>query len=186
MYEIVNWSKNLDLTEFYNLANKKGYINNSSQKMLIDCFRSEKEWNVWILYRNATPIGSVAAHSFNDVMGENAYRIAARTCIITNKSDKPTLRTRNQIITHQHYTSQFLIPACLNWVPDNSRVYITTNSLESGTQKLVNKIFAPAMAKTGQMKLIRSITYRGCKQNVWQFFPEKFWKEMSKHPRWIE
>jgi hypothetical protein len=184
MYKIVKWNENLDLTEFYQEAEDRGHTNNASQKMLVDCFRKEREWNVWILYKNKKPVGSVAAHSFDDVMGENTYRIAARTCIITDKSDKNTLRTRNQIVTHQHYTSQFLIPACLNWVPKNSSVYITTNSLEAGTQRLVNKIFAPAMEKTGQMKYICDATYRGCEQSVWQFFPERFWEEMSKHPRW--
>jgi len=184
MYEIITWNENLDLSEFYSLAAEKGFENNASQKMLVDCFRKEREWNVWILYKNNKPIGSVAAHSFDDVMGENTYRIAARTCIITDKSDKNTLRTRNQIVTHQHYTSQFLIPACLAWVPDSSSIYITTNSLESGTQRLVNKIFAPAMEKTGQMKYIKDVEYRGCQQNIWQLYPEKFWEEMSKNPRW--
>lgn len=184
MYEIIPWNENLDLSGFYESAANKGYVNNSSQKMLVDCFRKESNWNVWILFKDEKPIGSVAAHSFHNIMGINSYRIAARTCIITNQSDKNSLRTRNQIVTHQHYTSQFLIPACLNWVPKNSSVYITTNQLETGTQKLVNRIFAPAMEKTGQMKYMKDIEYRGCWQSVWQFFPDRFWEEMSKYPRW--
>lgn len=184
MYEIIEWNEDLDLSEFYSLAASKGFENNSSQKMLVDCFRKEQEWNVWILYKNNKAIGSVAAHSFDSIMGENTYRIAARTCILTDRSDKNTLRTRNQIVTHQHYTSQFLIPACLNWVPESSLIYITTNRLEAGTQRLVSKIFAPAMEKTGQISYVRDVEYRGCNQSVWQFFPEKFWKEMSKYPRW--
>jgi hypothetical protein len=184
MYEIVEWNKNLDLSEFYSLAAKKGFANNSSQKMLVDCFRTEKDWNVWILYKEKKAIGSVAAHSFENIMGENTYRIAARTCILTDISDKNTLRTKNQIVTHQHYTSQFLIPACLSWVPNDAFVYITTNRLEAGTQRLVNKIFAPAMEKTGQMSYIKDVEYRGCVQSVWQFYPDRFWHEMSKYPRW--
>lgn len=184
MYKIIPWSKNLELSDFYKSAANKGYINNSTQQMLVDCFSKENKWNVWILFKDEQPIGSVAAHSFDDVMGKNSYRIAARTCIITDQSDKNSLRTKNQIVTHQHYTSQFLIPACLNWVPKKSSVYITTNRLETGTQRLVNRIFAPAMEKTGQMKYVKEVEYRGCQQSVWQFFPEKFWEEMSKYPRW--
>ena len=79
MYKIVPWSEELDLTKFYTIANAKGFSNNASQKMLVDSLAKEKEWNVWILYYNDNAVGSVAAHSFPE-MGDNAYRIAARTC----------------------------------------------------------------------------------------------------------
>ena len=84
MYKIVPWSKDLDLTEFYQQAESRGFKNNSSQQALVDCFNNEKEKQVWILYFNNQPVGSVAAHSFDDVMGPDSYRIAARTCVFTD------------------------------------------------------------------------------------------------------
>lgn len=183
MYKIVPWTETLDLSDFYRLAQAKGFVNNSSQQMLVDCFRKEREWQVWILYYNNVAVGSVAAHSFPE-MGDDAYRIAARTCVFTDLLPTNSLRTKNQIVTHQHVTSQFLIPACIEWAPTDSRLYITSNENDAGTQRLVHRIFGPAMEATGQMKKIKNIFYRGTDQTVWKIFPDKFYEELNKHPRW--
>lgn len=183
MYKIIPWTEDLDLTDFYRLAQAKGFVNNSSQRAMVDCFRNEKEWQVWILYYNDVAVGSVAAHSFPE-MGENCYRIAARTCVLTNLLPTDTLRTRNQIITHQHATGQFLIPACIKWAPSGSRLFITSNENEAGAQRLVHRIFGPAMEATGQMKRVKDIVYRGTTQTVWELFPEKFIEELERNPRW--
>jgi hypothetical protein len=183
MYKVIPWTTDLDLTEFYMHASKKGYENNLSQKTLIDCFNNEKHKQVWILYYNNTAVGSVAAHSFPE-MGSNSYRIAARTCVLTHLLPTNTLRTRHQIITHQHVTSQFLIPTCIHWCPPNSNMYITSNDNSAGSQRLVHKIFAPAMEETGQMKRILEMNYRGTNQTVWQLYPDKFLEDLAKYTRW--
>jgi hypothetical protein len=36
MFEIKQWTPDLDLTEFYATAKSKGFENNASQKMLVD------------------------------------------------------------------------------------------------------------------------------------------------------
>ena len=184
MYNIIPWSPTLDLTEFYKNAASRGFENNASQKMLVDCFNKEKEKQVWILYFNNQAVGSVAAHSF-DEMGPNSYRIAARTCVFSDMLPLNSLRTRNQIVTHQHATSQFLIPTCIDWAPKGSNLYITSNESSVGTQRLVHRIYGPAMESTGQMKQITEINYRGMMQTVWQLFPDKFYEELNKYPRWI-
>jgi hypothetical protein len=125
----------------------------------------------------------VAAHSF-DEMGSNSYRIAARTCVFTDLLPLNTLRTANQIVTHQHVTSQFLIPACIEWAPKGSNLYITSNENDAGTQKLVHRIFGPAMEKTGQMQRVKDLFYRGTTQTVWQLFPDRFYEELGKYSRW--
>jgi hypothetical protein len=184
MYKVLPWTSDLDLAEFYSTAESKGLVNNASQQMLVDCFKNEREKQVWILYHNQIPVGSVAAHSFDAVMGEHSYRIAARTCVFSDMLPLRSLRTRNEIVTHQHVTSQFLIPTCIEWAPLGSSLYITTNENDSGTQKLVHRIFAPAMEKTGQMKRIKNVEYRNTQQTVWQLFPDKFLQELNRYPRW--
>jgi hypothetical protein len=184
MYKIIPWAENLDLKDFYKTAEAKGFVNNANQRMLVDCFKKEKEKQVWILYYNNIAVGSVAAHSFDDVMGPNSYRIAARTCVFTDLLPTNTLRTRNQIVTHQHVTSQFLIPVCIDWAPVGSKLYITSNENDAGTQRLVHRIFAPAMEETGQMKRIKDVFYRGTNQTVWELFPEKFYEELNRYQRW--
>lgn len=183
MYKIVLWSEDLDLTEFYTEAGRRGFENNASRRMLIDSLAKEQEWAVWILYYNDQAVGSVGAHTFPE-MGDSAYRIAVRTCVFTDLLPIDTLRTKNQIITHQHVTAQFLIPACIAWAPQGSRLYITSNESSVGTQRLVHRIFGPAMEQTGQMRKTKDIFYRGAEQTVWELFPDKFLEELGKYPRW--
>jgi hypothetical protein len=182
-FKIVPWSDKLDLTDFYATAESKGFKNNASQHMLVDSLTKETQWAVWILYYYDKAVGSVAAHSFPE-MGEDAFRIAARTCVFSDHIPIPSIRTRNQIVTHQHVTSQFLIPTCIEWSPPWASLYITSNETSVGTQRLVHNIFGPAMEATGQMKRVKEINYRGTKQTVWELFPKRFLEELERNPRW--
>ena len=183
MYKIIPWTSELDLSFFYKQAEARGFANNASQKMLVDSLAKEDKWCVWILYYNDIAIGSVGAHSFPE-LGDNCYRIAARTCVFSDMLPMDTLRTRNQIVTHQHVTSQFLIPACIDWTPEGSKLFITSNESSIGTQRLVHRIFGPAMEATGQMKRITNMLYRGTEQTIWQLYPKKFYEELAKYKRW--
>ena len=184
MYEIVKWTPELKLKRFYKDAARRGFRNNSNQRELVEAFVNEREWCVWILYYNKQPVGSVAAHSFDDLMGPNSYRIAARTCVFTDKLPARSLRTRNQIVTHQHATSQFLIPACLAWVPEHAKVYITSNDKDTGTQRLVHRIYFPAMEEKGLVKKIDDLYYRWTIQTVWELDKDKFLEDLEKYPKW--
>lgn len=187
LFKIVPWSENLDLSTFYRMAKERGFENNSSQKSLVECFNNEKEKQVWILYYRDQPVGSVAAHSFDEVMGPSSYRIAARTCVFTDQLDGPygnALRTISVITKHQNPTAQFLIPACIEWAPKDAKLYITSNESKVGTQRRVHNIFGPALEKQGVMKRIKEVYYRGMDQTVWQFDPLPFYKQLNKFPRW--
>lgn len=188
MFEVRKWSPELDLEEFYATAKSKGFENNSSQARLVDCFNNEREKQVWILYYNNIPVGSVAAHSFDDVMGTNSFRIAARTCVFTDKLDGAygnALRTISVITQHQNPTAQFLIPKCIEWAPTGSNLYITSNESPVGTQRRVHNIFGPALERKGLMKRIKEVTYRGTVQTVWQIFPDKFLDDLNRYPKWV-
>lgn len=186
MYKVIPWTPELDLTEFYATADAKGFVNNASQKMLVDSLAKEKEWCVWILYYNNRAIGSVGAHSFPE-MGDNAYRIAARTCVFTDQLLGPygnALRTISVITKHQNPTAQFLIPTCIEWAPSGANLYITSNESSVGTQRRVHNIFGPALERMGVMQRVKELYYRGTEQTVWQLFQDKFYQELNKHPRW--
>lgn len=183
MYKIIPWSEDLDLTNFYADAERRGFENNANQKIMIDCFRKENAWAAWMLYYNGEAIGSVLSHSFPE-MGENCYRIAVRTCVFSDKSHLPTARSLEHITKHKNCTAQFLIPACLEWVPKSSRVFITSNENSAGTQRRVHRTFAPYMEKQKVMARIQDMFYRGTHQTIWEFFPEQFFIELNKYPRW--
>lgn len=188
MYKIIEWNDKLDLQDFYTDAASRGFVNNSSEKSLVNCFDNEREKQVWILYYDSIPVGSVAAHSFDDVMGPNTYRIAARTCVFTDKLPGiygRGLRTKSVILENQNPTAQFLIPACIEWAPKGSRLFITSNESEIGTQRRVHTIFGPLMEKQKMMMRIKdSILYRGTVQTIWELFPDKYYETLNKYPRW--
>lgn len=178
MYKIVPWNDSLDLTEFYKQALDKGFVNNSSKELLVDCFNNEHLKQVWILYDSNVPIGSVAAHSIDE-----GIRICARTCILTNRSGLKSLRTRSQIETHQHITAQFFIPTCIEWAGDND-MYITTHNGNVGTQRLVHTIWAPTLEKSGVLTQSFVREYRGHLQTFWKLNSKIFLDQLQKHPRW--
>jgi hypothetical protein len=187
-FEIVPWTQDLNLSDFYKEAGRRGFSNNSSQRMLVDCFRNEREKQTWLLYYRGEAIGSVVAHSFDDVMESNSYRIAARTCVFTDRLKGMTyangLRGIYVITKHQNPTAQFLIPACIDWCPPDAKLYITSNELEAGTQQRVHKIFGPALEKTGVMKPVKEVNYRGTDQTVWQFDQDLFLEQLDFAGRW--
>jgi hypothetical protein len=187
MYKVVPWHEGLNLDNFFEESTRRGFKNNSSKAALIDCFKNEKEKQVWILYFNDRAVGSVAAHSFDDVMGPNSYRIAARTCVFTDLVDNSYssgLRTKSVITEHQNPTAQFLIPACINWCPSNADLYITSNQSSVGTQRRVHNIFGPLLEKKGIMKKVKNIHYRGIDQTVWYFDADKFNEDIKRYPKW--
>lgn len=173
MYKIVPWTTDLDLTHFYADAARRGFTNNSSQRVMIDCFKNENEWKVWILYYNEVAVGSVAAHSISE-----GYRICARTCVLTDLLPARSLRTRNEIITHQHVTAQFLMPVCIKWAVSKD-MYITTHPSDVGTQRLVHTIWGPSLEKSGVLTKAFEKEYRGQVQTFWKLNPTIFLTQLA-------
>lgn len=185
MYTIVKWTPDLDLTEFYVEANSKGFVNNSSQKAMIDCFRNERDWSAWILYKGDRAIGSVAAHSFDDVV-PGGYRILTRVCVFgETRNGKGLITPKRLYAEHQNVSDQFFLPQCLEWVNGRGRVFATSNQSKEASQRLVHKHYFPTLEKIGLVtKHIDNITYRYTNQTVWEIHPDKFYENLKKYPRW--
>lgn len=184
MYELIPWSSKLDLTDFYTIAEKKGYTNNASQHMLVDCFNAEEEKQVWILYYEKKAVGSVAAHSL-DLFDRPSYRICARTCVFTDLLPYQQLRALKFTCQyHQNITGQFFIPTCIEWAPSGSDLYITSNNSSTGSQRLVHNIYCPALADIGTLEFCGNKFYRGLDQSFWRLNINRFYKDLNKYPRW--
>jgi hypothetical protein len=175
MYKIIPWTPELDLTDFYRYCTAKGFDNNASQQDMIDCFGNEHEWCVWILYHNDVAVGSVAAHSIDE-----GYRICARTCVLSELLPLNTLRTRNQILTHQHVTAQYLMPTCIEWVGTKGDMYITSHPSKVGTQRLVHSVWGPSLEKTGVLTRAFEKEYRGHLQTFWKLNVNIFIDQLEK------
>jgi hypothetical protein len=184
-YKLVPWSEDLDLSDFYAAAAAKGFANNSSQRVMVDCFRNEREWQVWILYNGDRAVGSVAAHSLDCL--PYAYRICARTCVLTdqlNGTYSNALRTRSVITEHQNPTSQFFIPACIAWAGLDKDLYITTHPSEVASQRRVHTIFGPLLEKKGLLEVAHIMEYRGHDQHFWRLDSRRFLEELDFYGRW--
>jgi len=183
MFDIIKWNESLDLKSFYNTAEEKGFVNNSSQQKLVNCFDNEREKQVWMLFYNLTPVGSVAAHTIN-LFGDNSYRICARTCILTDLLPIKSLRTMRGITEHQNYTSQFFIPTCIEWAGRDKNLFITSNSSKEASQRLVHELFCPALEKKGILEYYGNKIYRGLEQSFWKLDVNKFYEDLNRFSRW--
>lgn len=182
-YKLKPFSTDFDLTDFYAEAERKGYVNNVSQKVMVDCFANEEKSQVWILFKDDKAIGSVAAHSFPE-MGENSFRIMSRTCAVdagSRPNNGTGLNTRNDLLTHQDISSQFYIPKCIEWCGVDSNMYITSNALEGGSQKRVHTVWLPILAKQGEFTKVKEIFYRGTTQTVWKLNASTYLDHLAEH-----
>lgn len=183
--KIVEWNQQLDLHNFYREAGRRGFVNNSNQKIMIDCFRNEAEWNAWILYKGKKPIGSVVAHSFDNLMGPASYRILARTCILEGVRSRGLMVAKTAIKQHQNMTDQFLLPQCLEWVNGRGRVFATSNQSKEASQKLVHNYYFPILESIGVVeKRLSKVLYRNTEQTVWEIIPDRFFESLNRYPRW--
>lgn len=184
MFKIIEWNKNLDLDHFYSEATRRGFVNNSSQKAMIDCFRNEREWNAWILYNGDRAVGSVAAHSFDDIM-PGGYRILTRVCTFAEERKSTGLITPKRLVAeHQNLTDQFLLPQCIDWVAGRGRMFATSNASKEASQRLVHSYYFPTLAKLGIVTKIKDVHYRYTDQTVWEIHPDKFFENLEKYERW--
>ena len=185
MFELVEWNESLDLSDFYAEATRRGFVNNSSQQAMIDCFRNEREWNVWILYNGERAVGSVAAHSFDDVM-PGGYRILTRVCTFAEERKGAGLITPKRLVAeHQNLTDQFLLPQCIKWVADRGRMFATSNASKEASQRLVHSYYFPTLAKIGIVSKVKDVHYRHTDQTVWEIHADKFLENLERYPRWI-
>ena len=183
MYEIKEYDDSLDLNYFYDKCKKKGYSNNCSKSKLVKNLITEKEFKLWILYFNQKPIGTTALHGFEDVMGENSYRICVRTCVISEDTHLSKVRTLEGILQHQNITSQIYIPLCLDHIKNKGLAYITTCDKDTASMKAVHHVYAPALSKKGILKKIKDIFYKGTQQTVWLLDRDQFVKQVAQDPQ---
>lgn len=185
MYRLQEWNETLDLSAFYAEAEQRGFKNNNSQQVMIDCFRNEKLWKAWILYQDNRAIGSVVAHTFDDVMGYGSFRVLARTCTFgTARPATGLITTKRLIAEHQNLTDQFLLPACISWTGKDN-IYATSNDSIVASQRLVHRHYFPTLEKLGIVERIKDVNYRHTDQTVWRINADKFFENLERYPRWI-
>lgn len=183
MFKLEIYNGSQDLTDFYKEAEKRGYYNNSNHAMLIDYITKYENATLILLYFNQKIIGTVVVHSLAElgILGKDAYRIAARTCILTNLitgKRKHTSLRRIKDVPHDHPTSQFLIPACFKLL-GNKPMYISTHTGGIGKQNAVHKIFTKVWYDNGLLENPIELEYKRNFQTFWKVNTDKVLKTLE-------
>jgi hypothetical protein len=183
-YNIVEYSPNLDLVDFYNENKLRSLENNIGQQEMFDCFRNEKTWNGWLVEYNGKFIGGVCIHSFDDVMGPNSYRIYARSCFHTDLSMKPTGYVKSHYSQLQNVGLQLFTPVSIEWAGIDKKFYGSSNSRDVGSAQIVDKVWFPRLAERGIFTKIKEVYYRGHYQNIWELNVAEYLKQIKDVPLW--
>jgi hypothetical protein len=184
MYKVEEYNDSLDLSDFYKLADEKGYHNNSSKEILVDTFKHYDRWATWFLSTNNQFVGSVSAHSLEElgILGDS-FRMAARTCVLADLTERPKhMRSTNTIFKqHQHLTAQVFYPLCIEWAGRDKDLYISTNENESGKQRAVHRIYCPTLQDTGVLEEPIELEFRLSIQSFWKFNVETFYEQLNRN-----
>lgn len=165
------WTPELDLTFFYEESKKRGFVNNATEKMLVQSLSNEEEMMVWIVYYNNLPVASFAAHKLDFLPG---YRICTRICAFTDLMPLTSIRTRKEIADQHHITGQIFIPVTIDHYGRDKNFYISTHPSEVGTQRAVHNVWAPALVSNNTIQLETIATYRGHEQHFWKLNVDVF------------
>ena len=183
MFKLIEYNSGLDLTEFYENALSRGYLNNSNRHIMVESLCYEDNWNVWLLEYNNQYVGAMGAHTLS-LFDRPSYRICTRTCVFTDLLPINSIRTRQNIKEHQHYVAQYYIPKCIEWCPTDSDLYITSHDSEDASQRQVHTIFCPLLAESGVLTKTHELEYRGHLQTFWKLDRDIFLNQLNSYPRW--
>lgn len=184
MYKMVPWSADLDLADFYSECSRRGFHNNSSESALVDSILNLPRSQLWILYFNGVVAGSVGAHAL-EMFGPDAYRICARTCILTDRTDAKYLRNvRATFREHQNITAQLFIPTCIEWAGKDKHLFISTHDSQEASHRAVHRIYMPTLEDMGVAEDFGEYEYRGQTQTFWKINVGEFYSQLALYPRW--
>lgn len=190
-----NWKletyTNQDLTDWYKAAEAKKYYNNSSPEILLNYLDTEQDAKLFLLYYKDNIVGNVAVHKLSSlgILGKDAYRIAARLCVISELIDGnrefKSLRSVNEGINHDHVSAQFLYPACIEYAGRDRPLYISTIDDPVASQRAIHRRWAPYWQRMGILDQPIELEYRMKFQSFWKFNVDEFYKTLRKQ-RWPE
>ena len=181
-YKLEIYDNSQDLTDFFEGAEKRGFYNNSSKEMLIDYIAKYEDSTLFLLSYKNKIIGTSVSHSLKGlgILGKNAYRIAARTCLLPH-DNITRIYTHNQIKTHQGPAPQMLIPVCIEHIGKDKPMYISSNENETGSQQSVHRLYCPLMRKIGILEDPIELEYKGTFQYFWRVNVEEYYKQLEQY-----
>lgn len=178
MYTIKEWNENLDLSEFYDEARKRGYHNNDSYESMIQPFENLDDTKILILYYNGIAVGSSISHPFLD-----GYRIFTRLCVFTDLTPFKRCGTVKAFKEHQHITPRFFLPEHAKL---KKQLYFTTHPEETAKMQSMHTLVTRWLEQCNVIEHYDDVTYRGCTQSVWKVNTERWLNDMNRYPIYYE
>ena len=186
MYRFEIYNGTQDLTQWYKDAEEKGYYNNSNKEMLVDWVEKHEDATLFLLYYNEHIVGNSVVHSLKElgILGKNAYRIGARTCLIRDRIDGGRVYApANGPVNH--HTVQMLLPVCIEHVGRDKPVYISTHEGGVGSQDRVHKVWTYFTNKLGITGDSIDLEYKGAFQTFRRIDVDRMY-DLLKEARWPE
>ena len=191
MWKLEIYNGTQDLDQWFRDAKSKKFTNNSSKEMLIDYLQSEDDATLFLLYNNDNIVGNFVTHRLRSlgILGKDAYRIAARMCVINNRVEGPRkisgLRSMNAENCHDHINHQFLYAVGLQYVGLDIPMYVSSHPSSVGSQKIVHQKYCPKLRELGLLDEPIELEYRGHFQYFWKVNIENWW-ETFQQQQWPE
>jgi hypothetical protein len=174
MFKVVNWTPDLDITDFYDEAKKRGYHNNDSYESMIKPFEDLEDTKILILYYDNKTVGCSISHPFLD-----GYRIFTRLCVFTDLTPFRRCGTVKAFKEHQHVTPRFFLPEHAKL---NAPLYFTTHPEDTAKMQSMHKLVTSWLSQCEVIEHYDNIEYRGSTQSVWKVNTEKWLDDMNKYP----
>ncbi len=185
MYKLEMYNGTQDLTDFYKGAAAKGFYNNHNKTVLIDYINKHENANLFLLYYGDNIVGTSVSHSLQQlgILGKNAHRISARTCVLNDIVDGERAHAVHNYrhSPMNHWTSQMLTPVCMHYVGLENPQYISTNTLETGSQSKVHRIWSKIMHNQGYLKDPIELEYKGTFQTFWKVDVDFYMKKLEEN-----
>lgn len=188
MYRFETYDGSQDLTQWFEDAEKHGYYNNSSKEMLIDYIAKYEDATLFLLYYNDKIVGNSVVHSLKGlgILGKNAYRIGARTCLVRDHIDGNRVYAPRSWGPINHHTLQMLFPVCIEHVGRDKPVYISTHEGGVGSQNRVHRVWTKRFTnQLGVTKDPIELEYKGTFQTFYRIDVDRLY-ELLKDARWPE
>ena len=181
MWKLEIYNGTQDLEQWFQDASAKNYVNNSSQKMLLDYLQNEEDTTLFLLYNNNRIVGNFVTHKLRSlgILGANAHRIAARMCVINDHIQGPRkiigLRSMNAENCHDHINHQFLYSVGIRYLGLDTPMYVSSHPSAVGSQKIVHNKYCPKLKEIGLLEEPIELEYRNHFQYFWKLNTKKWW-----------
>ena len=184
LYRLEVYDGTQDLEDWYEGAAARGFYNNHNKTVLIDYIDKHEDATLILLYYKDRVIGTTITHSLRQlgILGKDAHRIAARTALLIERVDdiRGHKVHNNDRSPMNHHTSQMLTPACFYYLGLDKPMYVSTNNLETASQRKVHRTWAKIMHRHGYLKDPFELEYKGAFQTFWKVDVEHWLSDLSK------